>query len=51
MISAQHQGEEAAPKADQYQFLLLANSILQFLLFSQRKLRVQASVSEYWKLS
>lgn len=37
------------PKTDQHQ--LLANSLLQFLFFSQRKSRVQASILGYWKLS
>lgn len=47
MILVQSDGEETAPKADQHQFLLLANSILQFLLFSQSKFRVQASILGY----
>lgn len=39
MILVQYEGEEAAPKADQQQFLLLANSILQFLLFSEKEVK------------
>lgn len=48
-VLVHYKGEEAASKTDQHQLLLLANSVLQFLLFSQRKLRVQASVLEYLK--